>query len=148
MESQAWKSLLMDWSRKEFQEPMLKNKNIVLPADFLEEKGKMLDIGPYTAKKFSEMIQSSKMVLWNGPLGRFEIKRFAKGTTSIWRAILKNRKARVVIGGGETVASSKLMTNDLKLITSKRKNVFVSTGGGAMLDYLAGKKLPGIEALK
>ncbi len=119
---------------------MLRNENVVLPADSREKGGKILDIGPYTAEKFSKIIKSSKMVLWSGPLGEFEKKQFSKGSEKIARAIISS-KAISIVGGGETVT----LLAKLKLLN---KIKFVSTGGGAMLDYLAGKKLPGIEALK
>lgn len=140
-------SSLYDPRLTSFAGKLLRNRNIILPVDSLGEKNRILDIGPATERLFSKIISKSKLILWNGPMGQFEIKRFSSGTGSIWRAILKNHKACVVVGGGETVASAKLITNNLKLLTSKRKNIFVSTGGGAMLDYLAGNKLSGIEVL-
>ena len=119
---------------------MLRNENIILPVDFRKEKGRMLDIGPYTEKKFSEIIRSSKTILWNGPMGRFEKKTFARGSEVIAQAITKSR-AFSVVGGGETV----MLISQLGLL---KKFDFVSTGGGAMLAYLAGEKLPGIAALQ
>jgi len=117
-------------------------KKIFLPIDFVLDKKKILDIGPKTAELYSKKIQSAKTIIWNGPMGKFEDKKFAQGTYKIAKAILQNKKAKIIIGGGETLAS--LQTKNYKL----QINVFLSTGGGAMLEYLSGLKLPGIESLK
>lgn len=110
---------------------------------------RILDIGDLTARWYANVIKNSKTVIWNGPMGLFEKKGFERGTIAIWKAILalakKDPKARIVVGGGETVASLQLLkTKNYKLKT----NIFLSTGGGAMLDFLSGKKLPGIVALE
>ena len=118
---------------------------IMLPVDVRESKRAIFDIGPKTEKQFSDAIASAKTIVWNGPMGLYEKREFSRGTRAVWKAILKSR-ARIVIGGGETIASGGLIPGFKKLI-SKRKNIFLSTGGGAMLEFLAGKKLPGIEAL-
>jgi len=132
----------------------LHSPKIIFPID--AKAGR--DIEPETIKKYSEIIKKSKTIIWNGPMGEFEKKKFAEGTKGIWRAILANKKAKVLIGGGETVASFKtlgfrrlgvrsnimLKPNAYSLLP---KNIFLSTGGGAMLDYLSDRKLPGIAAL-
>ncbi len=122
-------------------------KKVVLPCDVESDKGIILDIGPETVKYFSEIITNSNTIIWNGPPGFFEKKGFESGTKEIWKAIFKNKRAHIVVGGGETVTSGKLISN-FKFQISNSRNVFLSTGGGAMLDYLSGKKLPGIEALR
>ena len=94
--------------------------------------------------KFSNLISRSQTIFFNGPLGYFENKNFAKGSLKIAQAILKNKKALKVVGGGETIALFNKVTSSLEKIP----NLFVSTGGGAMLEYLANKKLPALEALK
>lgn len=106
----------------------------------IEDDEIILDIGPDTAYLFSHIAAESKMVIWNGPLGYFEIDKFAKGTNEFAKALAKS-KAFEIIGGGDTIAA----IDKLKLLN---KFDFVSTGGGAMLEFLAGEKLPGIEALK
>jgi len=139
---------------------LLKSKKIRIPGDVNMVEHKILDIGPGAIKEYAEVIRKSRTILWNGPMGIFEDLRFAAGTKAMWEAILANTRARVVIGGGETLASlTTLMPADYKRITTdtyQRKSasnisvnprLFLSTGGGAMLEYLSGKKLPGIEAL-
>lgn len=116
---------------------------IVLPSDVKIKNKQILDIGERTIGEYSKIIKKSRTVIWNGPMGLFEKRGFEKGTLGMWKAILANKRAQIVVGGGETLASLSL----LKTHYSLPKNVFLSTGGGAMLAYLAGKKLPGIESL-
>ncbi len=124
---------------------LLKNPKIVIPQDSSKTDNQILDIGPKTIKIYSDIIKSAATVVWGGPMGLFEKKEFSKGTKAIWQAILRNRRAKVVVGGGETIASLKLITSNLKL---KNKNFFLSTGGGAMLEFFSGKKLPALVVLK
>lgn len=102
-----------------------------------------LDIAEKTIKKFSEVIENSKTILWNGPMGVFEMEKFSKGTTAIATAIAAatEKGAFSLIGGGDSVAA----INKNKLAD---KVSYVSTGGGAMLEYMEGKKLPGITAIR
>lgn len=114
--------------------------NIRLPVDYAWQKDAIVDIGPRTARDYAKKIREAKMILWSGPLGLIDRKPYDQGSLAIARAIARNRKAISIVGGGETVMFLKRVRLD--------KNVtFVSTGGGAMLDFLAGKKLPGIAAL-
>ncbi len=106
----------------------------------LRKEEAMLDIGPETIKVFSQVIKLAKTVIWNGPLGKFEDERFAKGSLAIADAIIKSR-AFSIIGGGDT----SVFLRKYNLI---KEFDFVSTGGGAMLTFLEGEKLPGIEALR
>lgn len=115
--------------------------NVLLPLDFVHTQGAYLDIGKETVRAFAEVLASAATIIWNGPFGLVEKEKFAKGTLGIARAIVKNRRAFIVAGGGETVSF-------LRRYKLEKKFDFVSTGGGAMLEFLAGKKLPGIEALK
>lgn len=100
----------------------------------------ILDLGPDTIRLFNSIINDSKTVIWNGPLGLFEIKKFANGTNEFAKNLVK-ANAFTILGGGDTIAAA----DKLKILN---KFDFVSTGGGAMLDFLSGDKLPGIEALK
>jgi phosphoglycerate kinase len=102
-----------------------------------------LDIGPETIRIFSKVIEESRTILWNGPMGVFEMDKFAKGTTNIAQAITRATQngAFSLIGGGDSVAA----INKNKLAD---KVSYVSTGGGAMLEYMEGKELPGIKAIR
>jgi len=138
-----------------------KNVEIYLPADsvvadkFAEdantktvnndhiEKGWMgLDIGAESIKQFSKVIMESKTILWNGPMGVFEMKKFQQGTKAVAEAIAKATEngAYSLIGGGDSVAA----INEFGLAD---KVSYVSTGGGALLEYFEGKELPGIKAI-
>jgi len=117
-----------------------KNKNL----DQIEENEIILDIGSNTIKKIKQIIEQSKTVLWNGPAGYFENKNFLNGTLKIAEAISKNTHEKSlisVLGGGDTLAA---------INNSKNKLSFshLSTAGGAFLEYLEGKDLPGLSVLK
>ncbi len=103
----------------------------------------ILDIGPKTIDKVTNIINSSKTILWNGPAGYFENPKFANGSIKIAKTIIKNNKLNKifsVVGGGDTVS----LLNSINAVNNFN---FVSTAGGAFLEYLEGKKLPGITAL-
>ena len=103
----------------------------------------ILDIGPKTINKLKNIINSSNTILWNGPAGYFENPNFANGSIEIAKTIINNNKLNKifsVVGGGDTVS----LLNSIKAVDSFN---FVSTAGGAFLEYLEGKKLPGITAL-
>ncbi|WP_373057238.1 phosphoglycerate kinase [Zunongwangia sp. H14] len=101
-----------------------------------------LDVGPETLRNFSKVISESKIILWNGPLGVFEMDTFANGTIEIGKAIADAtaKGAFSLVGGGDSVAA-------VKKFGLEDKVSYVSTGGGAMLEMLEGKSLPGIEAI-
>ena len=102
-----------------------------------------LDIGPESIALFEKVIMESKTILWNGPMGVFEMDKFAAGTTAIAKAVASatEKGAFSLIGGGDSVAA----INKNKLAD---RVSYVSTGGGAMLEYMEGKKLPGIVAIR
>jgi len=122
---------------------LCKNKKIITPTDWVIENGRILDIGSKTVREYSKLISEAKTIIWAGPMGMFEKKKFAKGNDAIAKAVLKNKKARIVIGGAETVYSL-----PIKIDSQQKENVFFSTGGGSMLHFLVGKKLPAIAALE
>lgn len=99
-----------------------------------------LDIGPKSVELFSTEIAAAKTILWNGPMGVFEMPAFAKGTMAVAAAVANNAEAVSIIGGGDSVAAVKQAG-----VADQVKHI--STGGGASLEFLEGKKLPGVEAL-
>ncbi len=119
------------------------SKTKEVPIDEIPDGWMGLDIGSKTIEKFTSIIKSSKTILWNGPLGVFEIEKFENGTKSIANAISEatSNGAFSLIGGGDSVGA-------IKKYKLENKVSFVSTGGGAMLEYMEGKILPGIEAIR
>lgn len=113
---------------------------LTLPTDFTVVDGQYLDIGPITAAAYAELARGAKRIIWNGPMGKFEDARFLEGTRVLARAIADS-SAEKVVGGGDTVAA--IAKCGLRLDAFG----FVSTGGGAMLAFLAGQQLPGLKAL-
>lgn len=110
----------------------------ILPLDVGDDE-KIVDIGPETIASFKPVFSKAKLIVWNGPLGNYE-KGYDKGTVLLLK-LLASLKAKTIIGGGDTVA----LVSKLKL---EKKFTFVSTGGGATLDFLSQGTLPGIKALK
>jgi phosphoglycerate kinase len=113
------------------------SENVILPMDLAEGR---FDIGPETIAKFKEIIAGAKTIVWNGPMGKFEEKPYDTGTMAVLEAVISSG-AYVLMGGGESVEI--LEEND-----DMDKISFVSTGGGAMLEYLSGNRMPGIEVLQ
>ena len=114
----------------------------IRPINKIPEDEMGLDIGPDSISAFKDVIVNSSLLLWNGPMGVFEMSNFQNGTASIAHSIVKatENNAFSLIGGGDSVAA-------INLFKLANKVSHVSTGGGAMLEYLEGKQLPGIEAI-
>ncbi|PKL80596.1 MAG: phosphoglycerate kinase [Ignavibacteriae bacterium HGW-Ignavibacteriae-4] len=125
---------------KEFKnDTEFKNVSIEnIPSDFMG-----LDIGIESTKSYAKLIENSNTVLWNGPMGVFEMDNFAKGTIGVAEALATatSKGANTIVGGGDSVAA-------IRKLGFEDKVSHISTGGGASLEFLEGKKLPGIEALR
>ena len=106
----------------------------------IESDDYILDIGPQTAEKFSQLIGAMETTIWNGPVGVFEFPQFSKGTSAIAFAIAENDGFSLV-GGGETIAAIE------KFDVADRIS-YISTGGGAFLEYIQGIELPAVKILK
>ena len=125
---------------KEFKEGA---ESKIFAIDSISDEYEGLDSGPKSLEKFKKIIMSSKTILWNGPVGVFELESFSKGTQEIGIAISESTKSGAfsLVGGGDSVAA-------VKKFKLENEVSYVSTGGGAMLESLEGKILPGIGALK
>ncbi len=115
----------------------------IMPADAIEDGWQGLDAGPQSLELFQQVILQSKTILWNGPVGVFEMPNFAKGTIAVGNYVAKATEngAFSLVGGGDSVAAVKQFGFDDKVS-------YVSTGGGAMLESLEGRTLPGIAAIQ
>lgn len=111
----------------------------VVPADAVPEDWMILDIGTKSQELFARELEPMKLIVWNGPMGVFEMENFAKGTEAVARAVAHSQAVSIVGGGDSVSAVNKTgLANQIS---------HISTGGGASLEYLEGKKLPGIESL-
>ncbi|MCK4591949.1 phosphoglycerate kinase [Candidatus Parcubacteria bacterium] len=117
-----------------------KSKKISLQAIGKVGDNKILDIGTESANLYSKIISDSKTIIWNGPMGMFEDKNFSFGTREIAKAVVES-DGYTIIGGGDTIMA-------LDQLGYLNKMDYICTGGGAMLEFLAGEKLPGLEALE
>ncbi|AOV06907.1 phosphoglycerate kinase [Sporosarcina ureilytica] len=111
----------------------------VVPVDSIPSDWEALDIGPETAKNYAEVIKGSKLVIWNGPMGVFELEPFANGTKQVAQAMAETT-GYTVIGGGDSAAA-------VEKFNLGEKMDHISTGGGASLEFMEGKALPGVTAL-
>jgi len=118
-----------------------KNPAIAILAESVTSNMKIFDIGPKTREKYSEIIENAGTVVWNGPMGLTEYESFIGGTKAVARSIIKSNSISI-LGGGDTTEVLERMT------MSPEEFTHVSTGGGAMLEFLEGKKLPGLEVLQ
>ena len=119
-----------------------KCKTVVCPAGDVPDGYMGLDAGPDSQKQFAEAIKDAKTILWNGPAGVFEFKNFAKGSRAIAKAVAKATKhgAFSLVGGGDSVAC-------INKFGMSESVSYISTGGGALLEAIEGKTLPGVAAV-
>lgn len=115
-------------------------ETMVVPTNDIPDDWEGLDIGPESTKKFVEAIKEYKTIIWNGPVGYSELDKFATGTISIAKALAENEDAITIIGGGDSAAA-------VEKFGLSSKMTHVSTGGGASLEFIEGKILPGIACL-
>ena len=115
-------------------------KSQVVDAAGIESGWRIMDIGPRTAKRFADELGRCKTVMWNGPMGVFEWEQFARGTAAVGRAVAELADATTVVGGGSTAEAVDKLGLSCKM-------THVSTGGGASLEFMEGKVLPGVAAL-
>ena len=115
-------------------------ETIVIDSKEIPKGWQGLDIGPKAIEEFTQVLKNAKTVIWNGPLGVFEFEKFAKGTNAIAK-VLSEINAITIVGGGDSVAA-------VEKGGFSDKITHISTGGGATLEYLEGKELPGIECLE
>ena len=119
---------------------MVRNGHRVVPGTEIPDGMMGLDIGPVTVRRFGAVIEEAASVFWNGPMGVFEWQAFRNGTAGIAEAVASSN-GYTVVGGGDSVAALRLLGRDDEVS-------FVSSGGGAGLEILEGKNLPGIAALE
>ena len=112
----------------------------IMPGEEIPDGWEGVDIGPETVKLFSAEVANAKTILWNGPMGVFEVAECAKGTFAVANAIAANSGATSIIGGGDSVSA-------IKKAGVSDKVTFISTGGGASLEFLEGKELPGVASI-
>jgi len=118
---------------------LLKSKGVIPPLDYV---GNFQDIGPKTIKEYSKTLKNVRTIFMKGAMGKIEIKKFQKGTLSMLKAIASNKKAFKLIGGGSLVT----LIKEARINTKEFS--YISLSGGALIKYLAGEKLPGLEVLK
>jgi phosphoglycerate kinase len=111
----------------------------VVPADEVPAGWMIADIGPASVKEFSKVLQGAGTVVWNGPMGVFEVPQFAAGTRALATA-LATSSAETIVGGGDSVAA-------VEQAGVADRMAHISTGGGASLEFLEGRELPGVAAL-
>lgn len=124
----------------DFDAKKLGNTKFTNPGESIPDGWEGVDIGPQSVKLFAAEVAKAKTVIWNGPMGVFEIKESSKGTFDIAEVLAANSSAKTIIGGGDSVKA-------VKKAGLADKMTFISTGGGASLELLEGKTLPGVAAL-
>ena len=127
-------------NKLDFANKTIGQSRLTQPGEAIPQGWEGVDIGPQTIQRYQQEIAKAKTILWNGPMGVFEIKACAQGTFAIARAVAENQKATSIVGGGDSIKA-------LKQSGMADRITFISTGGGASLELLEGKTLPGVAAL-
>ncbi|CAL4322979.1 Phosphoglycerate kinase [Buchnera aphidicola (Chaitophorus sp. 3695)] len=118
-----------------------KNTYLMKDSNLISDNEEIMDIGDQSIKKIIKIIKKAKTIIWNGPVGVFESKKFRLGTEKISYAIANNKNSFSLAGGGDTLAV-------IEMFNIKKKISYISTGGGAFLEFIEGKKLPSIQMLQ
>ncbi len=133
---------------KSFNEPLIAyGIAAVIPSDQIPEDTMGLDIGPKTEEKITEEVEKANTIFWNGPMGVFEKDCYARGTMAVAEAIIK-RNTMTIVGGGDSLYALNMTMEKRGLELQPKTPIHISTGGGATLDYLSGKELPGVRVLQ
>ncbi len=140
LEKAKGKKFLLPQDHLQATEPKAGATTRITDGPSIEDGWCGVDIGPQTIERYKKEIAAAKTIIWNGPMGIFEVPEFSKGTFGVAQAVADNKNCTSIIGGGDSAKA-------LKKAGLDKQVTFVSTGGGASLEFLEGRELPGVAAL-